>query len=484
MQAVAARAFNARPDLNIAIGDIISVEPSEQNPLENLSIGEIGVCYEAVKALQDSGVRRQDGQYFTPDDAARFMAEQSLTFPPGRWVDPCCGVGNLAWHLTEMQSNPEEFVKNQLVLNDKDKVALKTAVVLLGAQFLALSDQDGMREMMRSATADDFLDSGKTLEGDYVIVNPPYGRTEERGGFDTAKTKENFSYFMEKITKQFGGFISVTPASYVSAPKFKTLRQLIDRHNAGGDVYVFDNVPDTLFRGYKFGSSNTSKTNFVRAAITVTDPSRADWRITPIVRWKSKSRTIMFREVGNLLSKRMIGPDGSWAKIPPGFESVWEALMKEGVILQDLLVKGTTEYSLNVALTPRYYISATFRDLERRSKKVLYFANEEDRDRAAIVLNSSLPYIWWRALDGGVTLPLRVLLSTPIPSRVDASDEIIEWLRVDEEESLVTKLNAGIVNENVKRPQGLVDMLNQIAIPHAREFVDFFYSDDVLTDHS
>ena len=148
MQAVAARAFNARPDLSIAIGDIISVEPSEQNPLENLSIGEIGVCYEAVKALQDSGVRRQDGQYFTPDDAARFMAEQSLTFPPGRWVDPCCGVGNLAWHLTEMQSNPEEFVKNQLVLNDKDKVALKTAVVLLGAQFLALSDQDGMREMM------------------------------------------------------------------------------------------------------------------------------------------------------------------------------------------------------------------------------------------------------------------------------------------------------------------------------------------------
>ena len=68
----------------------------------------------------------------------------------------------------------------------------------------------------------------------------------------TGPARENFAYFMEKIAKNAEGFIAVTPASYVSAPKFGVLREIIEDHFRGGDVFVFDNVPDTLFRGYKF----------------------------------------------------------------------------------------------------------------------------------------------------------------------------------------------------------------------------------------
>ncbi|EEJ53603.1 hypothetical protein HMPREF0577_1415, partial [Mobiluncus mulieris ATCC 35243] len=57
------------------------VSGADTNPLEGLSIGEIAVCYEALLATLDSRRRRSAGQFFTPDDAAAFMAAQSRDFP-------------------------------------------------------------------------------------------------------------------------------------------------------------------------------------------------------------------------------------------------------------------------------------------------------------------------------------------------------------------------------------------------------------------
>lgn len=92
---------------------------------------------------------------------------------------------------------------------------------------------------------------------DFVIVNPPYARAVERPTYETSHCRDLFAYFMERVARQSRGFIAVTPAAYLSAPKFQKLRDVLDRENDGGDVLVFDNVPDTLFRGYKFGSNNT-----------------------------------------------------------------------------------------------------------------------------------------------------------------------------------------------------------------------------------
>ncbi|NMX12561.1 SAM-dependent DNA methyltransferase, partial [Mobiluncus mulieris] len=71
------------------LGSVVSGD--DTNPLEGLSIGEIAVCYEALLATLDSRRRRSAGQFFTPDDAAAFMAVQSRDFPVGTWLDPCCG---------------------------------------------------------------------------------------------------------------------------------------------------------------------------------------------------------------------------------------------------------------------------------------------------------------------------------------------------------------------------------------------------------
>lgn len=469
LSAVATRVVTARPDIAPALLDVLEVELLGTDYLKGLTIGEVGVCYEALLSTLDRDHRKSTGQFFTPDDAAHFMAQQSKSFGPGVWLDPCCGVGNLAWHLAGLQSDPAEFVRSHLVLIDRDETARKSAVALIAADYTADSDQDAVRALDAKSARRDFLSGPALPDHDFTIVNPPYARADENAGYETARCRDLFAYFMERVAKTSRGYIAVTPASYLSAPKFQTLRDVLDREGGGGDIFVFDNVPDTLFRGYKFGSNNTSKTNFVRAAVTVCKPEADGWQVTPIIRWQAAARTRMFEDCASLLAPRRLGPHGEWAKLGPGLEGVWDALLRASETLRDLVTTYPTEYTLDVGLTPRYYISATHRTLDRGSKATLHFKSARDRDRAAIVLNSSVPYLWWRALDGGVTLPRRVLMSVPIPSIAELDETLLERLRASETENLVMKLNAGRENENVKHPADLVEALNEVVLPGERD---------------
>ncbi len=374
---------------------------------------------------------------------------------------------------------------------------MATAVALIAGQFAGEGDERGVRALAARSVQRDSLSEDDWPEHDYVIMNPPYARAEPRDGYSTSSTRDLYAFFMEKAALSSRGYIAVTPASYLSAPKYQVLRDVVGSAG-GGKIYVFDNVPDTLFRGYKFGSTNTSKTNFVRAAVTVSLPEVREWAITPILRWRRPDRERMFAQAPTLLTPRRIGPDGEWVKVGGALAETWDHLRAVPRTVRDLVTSEITEFSLTVALTPRYYVSAAYRDLDRGSKMVLYFGDEGDRDACALALNSSIPYFWWRTLDGGVMLPRRVLLSTPVPEALGdaqigrdadgsgvggsagsadptgsagsagsagapwSAEQLLKVLREDEDAHLVTKLNAGRVNENVKRPPDLVNALDRL----------------------
>lgn len=470
LRTVCTYVWEKRPDIALHMQcQLLGLEPNYQNLLDGMSIGEIGACYEALLALTNRESRKRAGQFFTPDDAAQFMARQSLDFPRGVWLDPCCGVGNLAWHLAAVQDDPADFVAHRLTLMDIDPVALKTAIALIACEYLPENDCDGFDALMERSIRGNFL-VNRTLQGfDYVIVNPPYARAPEQKGYLTGGTQEYFAYFLERIARQAHGFISVTPASYVSAPKYQVLRDILDSAYQGGRVYVFDNVPDTFFRGYKYGSTNTSTTNFVRAAVTVCSPQETQWQITPIMRWQAVDRPCLWQGAEQMLSPRIVGPHGQWVKLLPGMGAMWESLAGSQKTVGDLLVSQVTPYHLDLALTPRYYISAAFRSLERGSKVTLHFSDEAARDLAAMVLNSSLPYLWWRALDGGVTLTMTVLKSVPIPSGLRVQKTLLHRLREAENSAVVVKINAGRKNENIKHSPELVRDLDAVVLPQLTE---------------
>lgn len=482
LRAIGTHCVSRRPDLEEVIIDYLGVPSWGEDILLSLRIEELSVCYEALVAQTDSELRRGAGQYFTPGDAASFMAKHALEFPAGSWIDPCSGLGVLSWHLvSELEAagcvNPPEFVRERLTLCDLDEVALKSAVVLIAAEYLEMNDTEGFRRFAERSVVADFLDGSFKVESDYAILNPPYSRVPENSLFRTGPTRDLYAYFLEKIATATKGFIAVTPASFLGTPKFASVRRVFEDVLPGGRVYVFDNVPDTLFRGFKFGSSNTSQTNFVRAAITISYPGLDEWSSTPIVRWKSASRKKMFEHVGELLAPLKKGPNGEWLKIHPNHVAVWEEIQTWRTRLSDLTTARPTQYHLTVATTPRYFISASFSPLRRRSQATLYFPDEKARDLAAIALNSSVPYLWWRWLDGGVTLTKRVLLSTPMPPKSVVKALVVEKIRASEEVNRVVKLNAGVHNENIKHPPALVRELDGLVIDHDADVTEAFSED-------
>lgn len=458
LEAVARLVVERRPDLGKALLDVIGVAPCPNNLLADLTMGQLAACYEALLASQDVSRRKQLGQFFTPDDVAEFMVSRTQGFGTGTWLDPCCGVGNLSWHLAANQPDPSAFVGKSLTMSDIDPTALRTAVALVSADFAGPGQTETVRRLAERCQATDFLASDPGMPYDFAICNPPYAP-------DTSTYGNLFASFMQRLVSESRGFVIVTPASYLSARRFAGLRTEMDRRS-GGEVFVFDNIPDTLFRGYKHGSDNTSTTNFVRAAVTVCAPNASAWEVTQILRWKSTSRTTMFDRCPELLGARHLGPGGQWAKVGAHLEPVWRELNRQDTVLADLVCSTPTEYWLEVASTPRYYISASMRHLARGSKIGLYFSSGEDRDRAALALNSSIPYLWWRFLDGGVTLTKSVLLSTPIPPLTKEGGALMAMLRASENESVVSKTNAGKVNENIKHPPSVVDRLNRSLIPN------------------
>jgi predicted RNA methylase len=434
--------------------------------LDGLQMDERSVLYEYSLDYVDRADRKASGQYFTPDDVARFLASRAARFAPGTWIDPCCGVGNLSYWLAAAQPDPRRFVADQLVLVDRDPRALLIARALLATEF-ELDGPQYAALVERSRVADALTDDLPPF--DYALMNPPYVVVPRDDRFVAAESRDLYAYFVERmLTLGRRGIVAITPQSFTSGRKFAGLRRLLVRRLEAMDVYCFDNVPDNVFRGVKFGSQNTNRVNSTRAAVLVGLIGEADaprrHRITPLLRWRAHERADLFAAADDFLADLQPDEDRAFPKVGASLVPLHRAMLECDTTVRDLVAPEPTPYPLDVPVTPRYFLSAVKRVLDRGHVHRLYFATEADRDRAAVVLNSSLAYWWWRAYEGGITVSRSILLSVPVP--IAAPDPaLVAELEASEVDNVVVKRNAGRPNENVKHPWRLLRMLNQAVAP-------------------
>lgn len=486
------------------------------NLLEGLSVGNIGVLYEYSLAYADSDDRKASGQYFTPDDVAQFMARKAVnrfSDDSSVWMDPCSGVGNLIfWLLQEFHEtgiNIPDFMRNRIYVIDRDPLALMVCRVLLVSHFQESLDKDLFRDVEDRFVVQDFLDTERELpHHDFSIVNPPYLRTSADDRFYTAKSTDLYSFFLERILFNANqGFVSITPQSFTNASKFSPLRELFNEYADTVDIYCFDNVPDAMFRGVKYGSKNTNQSNSTRAAITVFKKSsdtsskltpssglfnsvdnahidssaESGFRITPLLRWKSAQRAEMFARADEFLSE-FTPTREKYPKLSKGTMTLYTQCANMPTV--GALFSGTpTEYKLTVPSSPRYFTPALKREVSRSSAHVLYFPTQEAIDHAYVLLNSSLLYWWWRVNDGGMTLSYDTLRSVPligIGDRGEEAEDITRRLEESEHENIVVKENAGKSNENVKHPFSLIEDVNRLVIPGYSQEVRKFHQSTVL----
>jgi len=446
--------------------------------IANLSIGEIGILYEYSVALVDARSRKSNGQFFTPDDVALLMVEQTKVFPAGKWLDPCAGIGNLSWHLVNASADKEKFLIDNMVLSDRDALALIIARVLFTISFQkriprffeAIESSFVKFDFLSVAEREDQLALGigglnQIPAHDYVIVNPPYLSIKgEDSRFETAKARDLYAYFLENIIKTSKGFVSITPQSFTNASKFRALRLLLLNNFPSLKIFAFDNIPGNIFSGIKFGSTNSNSANSIRACIMVAGSftERKSHAITSLLRWKSGEREVFFQSINRFLCKPVLS-DEYFPKVNSKFVRLYKKVSKMQT-LDSLLSQKVTNYVLYVPAAPRYFISALKAPVSRTSIKTLYFRNQVDLDKAYLLLNSSFMYWWWRVRDGGMTLALETIRSLPLID-FEVDKKLIRKLAQSEVDNLVFKKNAGAVQENVKHDLALVAELNDLVCP-------------------
>lgn len=386
------------------------------------------------KNLYDEKKKKDNGVYYTPEDVALLMSSKAKSFDDGQgiWLDPCCGLGILSISLASLQDNPIDFVKNRLIINEKDKKQLN----------IALKNFEEKFGVVPKSFNKDFLKA--KIDYDYIIMNPPY--------FKYGKS-DIYAYFLEKASHNTKGFVSINPISFTNGKNFKDTRSALLNFSSV-NLFHFDNIPGHIFDDAK-----------VRVSIVVVHNNLDERKTTGVIRWKSEDRQKMLDSLNEQLSDGIFD-DNIFYKTP---HNTKQFIHKEQT-LKDYLVDHS-EYPIYVTNSPRYFISASSEMLDRTGQIKIYLKDLDSYHKSLIMLNSSYLYWWWRISDSSLSLTKKTLLDLPwIDFQYD--EQVIAEILESEQNNKVYKMNAKKVQENIKHPKHLIRRLNS-----------FFLNEDFIRLH-
>ena len=454
---------------------------------EFLTAANFGLLYEAGLSRVNPSAKRRCGQFYTPSDVARVMAEWFDRIADGdvREVvcDVACGTGNLVLAYLDFigrERATDLLLSGRVHLYDCDSLALSICVASILVRYGCFL------QPCINVHPVDFLDSGVALPPRAkVLSNPPYGRivavppTWRRTNVVT-ETHDLYAAFMEKILLEADGAVLVTPHSFIGGARFLPIRRLMSKSRVGGCatngfVVSFDNIPTSVFGGARNHFLANENPVAVRAAITVVENRRNEgcgFRLSPLIRFRAAERERMFNCA---VLESMLGAERQtvtktntrFAKVDNRLESVFSVWRQCSKVFGEMLsVREDAPYRLFVPTVCRYFTAATVRPLDRHGVHVLRFDDETSLDYAYCLFNSSFAYWFWCVYDGGITYPLSLLREMPIfLDRASAEDraffhDMRMKMSAMEGDCIVRKRNVG-VQENVRFPTDCRDALNR-----------------------
>lgn len=442
---------------------------------EFLDINNFGELYEIGLAIQDKQQKKDNGQYYTPDDVATVMSNWLKECDGENICDVACGTGKLILTYLDLigYENARELISaGKLYIYDFDNVALKICRTTIGIKY-GLDIINKINDIYC-----DFLDRSIILpQNSKVISNPPYAQITEIQNYwehtnVATDTKEYYAIFMEKILKQSEASVIISPYSFISGNKFHSLREEMNNHT--GFIVSFDNVPGNIFCGRKHGIFNTNTSNSVRAAITVSkkNNSKKGYRVSPLIRFKQTERKNLLKTD---VLESFLNPDfqlvnenySMYYKCDKRLSHVFNSWKEKsnGWILSDY-VNENGKYSISMPNTCRYYTTASADIMNRSGQITLKFNDKNIFNYIYCLINSSFAYWHWRIYDGGITYPKSLLINMPVFYELltdsdfrffeDMTSEMIKKSK----DYIITKNNVG-TQENIKYPREYRDKINE-----------------------
>ncbi len=210
--------------------------------------------------------KKRHGQFFTPVEIARFMANLSdCRKAKLRILDPGCGTGVLSSSLTEaLLSANKDLTEIELVAYETDEKlialaqeslsylkrwlghnAVKLDFTLLGSDFV-LSNSDTLETQNRP-----------TVHFDLIISNPPYFKLPKSDGRVKAANSvvhgqpniySIFLYTAATLLEPDGQLIFITPRSFASGSYFRLFRDKFFSLVQLDNVHLFDSRKEAFQR--------------------------------------------------------------------------------------------------------------------------------------------------------------------------------------------------------------------------------------------
>ena len=416
--------------------------------------------YEQGLAYINKIEKKEMGKYYTPVDVAQVMGRFFLPLDGQALCDIGCGTGCLILEVLNLLSKEEarQYIRqHELFLYDIDSLAAR----ICQEQILFFYGED-LKDYIHLSIGDFLQDTIILPPNCKVISNPPYGKMSLTRTVIQQKTKDLYAAFMEKIINQSKSAVIITPHSFLNGDKFDSLRQLLGTKHC--DFYAFDNVPGNIFNGPKRGIFNSNNVNSVRACISIITDDNAGIYTSEFIRFSNAERSSLLQV--EVLKETLSTTKQEYKTKTPFF------MLKKGAPTHWLqspktienLLTAYSDYAINVPTTCRYYTVGAVTNLSRQGKYVLYAKSKEDFYLLYGLLNSSYCYYFYRLANGGITYPIRLLKKCPVPNILNLPSDFKEYCDIlinNESDFIVTKKNAGEIQENIKIPAEYRNKLNQ-----------------------
>ena len=228
--------------------------------------------------------RKEKGQFFTPPEVARFMAELSLNQgeSPVRILDPGAGVGILSCAVCEQLAQNDTTSEIQLDLYEDDHALVRYLEESMSYLTSRLAERGVTLEFR--IIEEDFVLSANHLGStgilgkyDLVISNPPYlkiaGEDPRSLCVDEAVYGQPnlYALFMAtgmKALRNMGVMVFITPRSYTTGKYFEAFRRVFFAKMTPVHVHVFDSRKDV------FSSQSVLQENIILKAVKSVSPTR------------------------------------------------------------------------------------------------------------------------------------------------------------------------------------------------------------------
>jgi len=276
----------------------------------------------------DSIHKKSHGQYFTPAEIARFMAEKlTITKSNIKILDPGFGTGNLTSALIEQISKFKEVKNIELIAyeNDEKLNNYSNQVLEYISKWVSANNIKFDYELR---TKDFIIDNENKLHHqdlifenskdecyDIIIANPPYFKLsieDERAKLakDIINGHPNiyaiFLYLSLKMLKEDGEYVFIVPRGFASGQYFKLFRERFFEIAKLEWIHIFDsrrkpfdkeNVlqENIIIKGSKKSNHNVSDNVFVSNSNDYKDLKASTvkkYKLNDIINMKSQQKIL------------------------------------------------------------------------------------------------------------------------------------------------------------------------------------------------